>query len=111
MAEIDGDGERATKLREIVASALEILERVDDPAPSDVDLTEIALLLDQALELLIEPIDEIASAMKKSNAAIDALDIRLASIETRTAAIIDLRQILRQRNATGDATEPSDQAP
>jgi hypothetical protein len=105
MKKYDPDMLRALELRAIILNALDALECYDDPAPAAVDLIDIAMLLDQALDLL-SPRRGKYTGLDKADAAIDELDRRLASIEPLTAAIIDLCEILRQRNSMDDVTDP-----
>ena len=88
MKKYDPDMLRALELRAIILNALDALECYDDPAPAAVDLIDIAMLLDQALDLL-SPRRGKYTGLDKADAAIDELDRRLASIEPLTAAIID----------------------
>jgi Fe-S-cluster formation regulator IscX/YfhJ len=109
MKKYDPDMLRALDLRAIILNALDALERYDDPAPAAVDLIHIAMLLDQALDLLSPRRPRrgrYTADLDKADAAIDELDRRLASIEPRTAAFIDLCEILLRRNSMDDVTDP-----
>ena len=44
--------DRAKAAHDLIVAALDMIERVEDPAPSPVDLIEVALLLDTALGVL-----------------------------------------------------------
>jgi hypothetical protein len=103
MTKLDPDMLRALNLRAIILNALDALECYDDPAPPEaVDLIGIAMLLEQALNLLSPPRGKYTAGLGKADEVIDALERRLASIEPHTATIIDLREILRRRNEMGE---------
>jgi len=111
MTKLDLDMLRALNLRAIILNALDALECYDDQAPAAVDLIDIAMLLGEALDLLSPPRGKYTAGLGKADEVIDALDRRLASIQPRTATIIDLREILRRRNEIGDLVDPSRQPP
>ena len=102
---------RALELRAIILNALDVLECYDDPAPTAVDLIDIAMLLGQALDLLSPRRGQHTAGLDKADAAINELDRRLASIEPQTATIIDLCEILRRRNSMDDVTDPASTNP
>jgi hypothetical protein len=107
MKKFDPEMLRAIELRAIILNALDALECCDDPGPATVDLIDIAMLLSQALDLLSLRRGKFTAGLDKADAAINELDRRLASIEPQTATIIDLCEILQQRNSMGDVTDPA----